>query len=270
MIFASLTRSDVAYAVEKAESFRDNGYYKWPSHYLQSEIVEFPTYDDGLTQHGCCSSVAVENFVDCLASMARYLFHHPEDMEQVENIWPNRDYKKDIAFAASIKYDAEKTRYYSMQEMKVSASDKKRHDRRYEMVPEWADGSLQSIFRLLTLDWSYQGVITRFDLYRQIKDYVLDLNGWFGPGIDGHGIGSSEDMYSLNDSFSAVRLQVEAYRKMYHAKRVYECLMNNRLNARGNKEGSEAIEEKEDLVEVSVGKEYALMEEMEEGENLEQ
>lgn len=126
----------------------------------------YPTYGDGLTQHGHVCAVLEDQFHEYLGSLAAWLMEHPEDLESASDAWPRRGRfaQKHLAWAATVK-KTDKRRYYSRSEMKVSSSDNKRHDKRWEEVPDYADGSFESSVRLL-------GVLEHGDLL----DKYMELN----------------------------------------------------------------------------------------------
>src|SRR6266478_141125 len=124
--FPSLAHSkEFAYAFD-SDAFdtkaQMNGHYRM-----------FQTYGDGLTAHSSDWSITKEYFADYLASLAAVMVDDVELLESVRFTLADRPSTKAIAFAASIHWkEGDKVRYFSRNEMKVSSSPSKVHDKRYE------------------------------------------------------------------------------------------------------------------------------------------
>lgn len=137
-------------------------------------------YNDGTIQHSGEGLVPAENLADYLGSLAQYLSNHPEARVTLAHKWPHRQmgdsHWKDIAFFASLKFREGKRQFYCRNEQKVSASESKRHDRRWEEVPPWADGSLKAIMGLCNtgdhsaLEW--------YANYKLVREYCLYHDIW--------------------------------------------------------------------------------------------
>ena len=135
----------------------NNHDYNSPSHmYLGYNIKQYETYGDGTTQHSRAYYASTGQAYDFLLSFAAFLADDtkatPEAMEAIRyNLgWHMQRMNETAAkFLASLIYDAEKRgRYYSMELEKVSSSESKRHDKRWELIPDYADGSTEAIARL--------------------------------------------------------------------------------------------------------------------------
>jgi hypothetical protein len=111
------------------------------------------TYGDGLVQHSPDWPVQAESLGDFCASLATHLLSHPEDTAMVAGNWPQEDrYSREtITFLAGLKYQEEKQRWYSLRDNKVSASESKRHDKRWEKIQTWCDGSMSSVLAMLEI-----------------------------------------------------------------------------------------------------------------------
>ncbi len=115
----------------------------------------FQTYGDGLIQHSGDWSITVEYLADYLASLALAMSEDEELLENASWVLSQRPSDKEIAFAASVVWkEGVKTRYFSVKQMKVSASPEKSHDKRFEEIRDFHDGSTASIKRILTPEWS--------------------------------------------------------------------------------------------------------------------
>lgn len=230
LIFPSLTREGIAYEIHSAGDYYDSGFFRNPPRFLHDRFVEFQTYGNGLVQHSNSLTVSVDCFVDALASLAKHLFDHPEAVQEVEKFWPedNTRFDKRIQFFSSLKYDEEKTRYYNESEMKVSASEKKAHDRRWEAVPSWADGRIEAVFRFTAQ--SHWGALERYNLYQRLRETL-----WW-ENIEGSGIGSTERTGDLNYAFDSVDFLVKSHRNMEAAKSCFDCLNHNWISHRVKRE----------------------------------
>ncbi len=114
----------------------------------------YETYGDGQCQHSPDWPIARNLMADYLASLATAML---EDTELIDNTHylidcgPN---DAQIAFAASVIHkdsdeSYQKRRYFSPNELKLSSSASKEHDRRFEQIQSWCDGSPDSIYRIL-------------------------------------------------------------------------------------------------------------------------
>lgn len=228
MIFASVTRDGVMYEIQGSDSYRDNGFYKCPGAYLGQEIVEYLTYGDGSTQHSHSSIVSVKDFFDCLASLATYLQDNPDEVDRVSSVWPHQDWTDKISFAMGIKYNEKKPEYVSVDLQKTSKSEKLRWDKRWELIPSWADGSME-----ITFKWtceSHYSALYRFSLYEQIR------KAYRWETFEGSGIGSTDNYDKLSSAFHAVDSLVMAYHMSEGAKRTFACLKSNWLMRQGQEE----------------------------------
>lgn len=95
--------------------------------------------------------------------------------------WPGTLSRADVAFCAGLRYDEDKKRYYSLNQRKVSASESKKHDKRWKEVPAYADGSPASVYGLMELGG--QGLINAASDYTQIVDILYSLNGCWRGGL---------------------------------------------------------------------------------------
>jgi hypothetical protein len=134
--------------------------YKYDSHpdgyqgTVHCNFRVYETFGDGQCQHSPDWPIARNLMADYLASLATVML---EDTQLIDNTHylidcgPNQN---QIAFAASVVHKEsddgyQKRRYCSLSELKVSSSASKEHDRRYERIQPWCDGSPDSIYRIL-------------------------------------------------------------------------------------------------------------------------
>lgn len=125
---------------------------------LATHVRQFDTYGDGDTQHSLAYTAPVSNAYDFLLSVLAVLGDDTQcDQETVEFLkwelgFPMRKMKdEEAAFLRSIRHDAEKRRWFSLEDKKVSASESKRYDKRWFEVPDWADGRPGSVLGLWNL-----------------------------------------------------------------------------------------------------------------------
>lgn len=172
--FQSLTRgNDVGYLYDDSIS-ADHSWSRNPPEYCHTKLMQYKTYGDGLTVHSSPYSVPIEYVSDLCVSMTHHFINHPDDLTDAVNNYLFTDHLSAdaILFATKIKYIEGKIRYYSMQEQKISASEKLRYDKRYERIPEWADGSAGSVYRL-TVESYFCGIrrILLMDKIHTVMEY---------------------------------------------------------------------------------------------------
>jgi hypothetical protein len=159
---------------------------------------------------------------------------------------------KQIAFAASIvykkpaekdKYSDKGRKYFSVKEMKLSASPAKEHDKRYTEVTDIHDGSNRSIFRILVPEYS-DGLI-KYNYAHAIRAWVeaqddktrrgnwmerpAEFLGWFkNQGMDSR---RAHDLVSEIDSaYHAATCVCQSYNVRDSAIRSIECYLRNAEN----------------------------------------
>lgn len=142
---------------------------------VDPNLLRFDTYGDGLTAHSPDSPITRDLFVDYCYSLAEHLQAHPElaDVGIAVNLNPRFDHAH-FEFASQVKHSG-KARWYSLAKHKISSSESKRNDRRYEPVPDWADGSYLSTNRLL---WS------EYDSFLRTFARLVALHDWWGERFD--------------------------------------------------------------------------------------
>ncbi len=151
---------------------------------LFDHITQYETYGDGTCQHSGDWCAQFHELEDVCLSFATAMLADPKNPEWENLRWFMQGFfkKEDIRFAFTVKYkDDGKNRYYSKQECKVAMN--KEHDRRFERIESWADGSAEAVFHLLWLrsgeamDW-----LTRVRLAVEIAEVCQEINGyWANP-----------------------------------------------------------------------------------------
>jgi hypothetical protein len=137
-----------------------------------------------------------------------------------------------IAFCASIvtkESDKEwdKRRYYSVSQMKIGKSRNLEFDKRYSEVPTWADGSAESIFRLMYEE--HRNGFTAYTYAYNVREWCLDnkkycplpgdLMGWFRDD-------TAQDR-ALRESFYAARSFAQGRNMLHIAKNSLEDYTRN-------------------------------------------
>ncbi len=209
--FASLQNSEIGYAVDTSLHIVATG------RPLAYWAVAFYTYGDGLTQHSGSWLVQEEQFRDYCYSLAASMLSLPVKGELQASMrfhWPDKTSVAKLRFAQSVRYDAKKIRYYSMQEQRLSASDSKRHDRRWSEVPSWADGTAASMARLIRGDYLGSGVLEEYRLHLDCYDYNQATPGspWSQrPEYVLQFSGIDHSYLEIENAFNAVARLVEAW-----------------------------------------------------------
>ena len=149
--------------------------------------------------------------------MADYLAKNPQAFADCGSIgyeWMPDISDKQIAFAMSVIYkdmsDKGKRQYYSIGEQKVSTADKLRHDKRYEQVVEWCDGSPKAVYRLLYKD--HYSALQCLSLAATVED-------WFQR---------TQDHYSTDQTSSRLAWDIQDYNQRYvieHALRTIQSAL---------------------------------------------
>lgn len=190
------------------------------------------TYNDGMVQHSSMTPVLADQFTDYLASLAVYIYAGNLDDGNWDTLcleWPRCDISRNrVEFARNLKWSAPDGRakqYYNLHDLRVSRSRSKAHDRRWEEVPEWADGSLDSIFRLL-LSNSSSFVLNQYEARRVIVGHVEEITGsYWGSGYIKLKVIEGQKL--AGQAFDAVNSMVQAKRAERHWKQACECLLRN-------------------------------------------
>jgi hypothetical protein len=147
----------------------------------------FDTMGDGTIAHTPDYGVPQPKLTDYLFSLAQAMLKTEGLIDAVSfDLRPRVD-KADIAFAEAVRYKEGKTRYFSVREKKLTASESKRHDKRYEEVCPRHDGTVLSVFNILSQSYydpwqSYVLMWTILDWFSTEKSTfagrTMDLLKW--------------------------------------------------------------------------------------------
>lgn len=191
----------------------------------------YETYGDSQVQHSKEVLVQDEMFADFLGSLAAYLKDHPEDVEMVAKHWPNYlPTRSRILFLAGLRHKDGKTQYYHKTEDKVSSAENRRHDKRWEVVPDTANGTARAVIQMLGFQGSY--VIDWYARWDRVDEVLRDNDGsWTNVAkelnVEGQGW--------TDQAWSAVDGLVKAFRQKEHAERYLESYKSNVENAKQKK-----------------------------------
>ncbi len=237
-VFPSLARSDWAYTLNSDPmALFGRGCV---GHVMTCWAGQFQTHGDGLVQHSGEIPIPVDARVmsDWLASLAAHVLESsPEVREEVlttlATVWPSHHAHNawKVRFARTVKYKDGKRRYYSLSEQRMTTADSKRYDKRWAEVPEWADGSVFSCFRLcrpghdidfLDLFLYTSCVVDRYEEIEGEKGYsvcqILDLD-WTNTDPNAFS--------NFRQAYYAVVYLLEAHQRVGDAKRSLQCYRHN-------------------------------------------
>jgi len=177
-IFKSLAKSDETCFV-------------WnPSNYMQERasvdcsLTKYATYGDGMTAHTPDYAISSDEFVDYCYSFADWMLANPAEAVDLSSLYKLTQQCRPevLEFAASVKYKAAKEpggyvkpMYYSLDQRKISGSENKRHDKRYEEITKYHDGGHESMYRILVKD--FHSPLHSFLIQLEIRDYLQTIDG---------------------------------------------------------------------------------------------
>lgn len=129
----------------------------------------FETYGDGTCQHSGEWAPQFSDTTDICLSVTRAILTNPlaSDWEKLTTMF-FRFNREDVKFALSVKFTEGKNRYYSVAQRKVTTADKA-HDRRFEKVQPWCDGSPAAAMHILLND-SHADWVVRIYLADMVRD----------------------------------------------------------------------------------------------------
>ena len=211
------------------------------NNFLSMHVGMYPTHGDGMTQHGSEHPVYPENAEDAMLSFAawvdRDVFGMPlDEMGRVAGCIPSVPNWSTVAAAMKVVHKGENKRtWYEKDTFKVSSSESKRHDKRWEEVPSWADGSQESVYRLLTAEDRMRSLLEKLRIVERIAE-VFTVDGsksCYGP-VSFFCIGSGQPLIpdhekrrDLQNAYDAAR---RAFDAMGHRIRLHGLLAHTRDN----------------------------------------
>ena len=223
VVFKSIEHSDRMYSFNPGNE--DSGFYRAPGSFLHKNAFRFDTFGDGATQHSPEYSVSRDDCIDYWGSFAYHLRENSECIASLEYNWSNTISRRDVLFCAGLKWKEGKTVYYNKGEYKTSKAESKRYDKRWEQVPEWADGSVESIHRLLAK--SYWCFTDSFRAIGKIRHMLMEMDGpyWF----DFEKWYGNKDWHLAEQVLDTIQCFVDSYNYRKQADSALSCLDNNWL-----------------------------------------
>jgi hypothetical protein len=246
IVFKSLAKSNVRYVWYRSGYNSPVADYRRSEFGLGDNCGWYDTFNDGDVQHSSESPVMNESATDYLASLLAHIAsvdagERDEMLEAIAYDWPNMEHKSrdEIVFAINLEHKSGKTRYYNLDECKISSAESKRHDKRWEVVSEYIDGSPSSAFRLLHTGFSWG--LKKYALADKIADVWREVKGrtitHFDVAILSGMESDSEDWEAqdrrianannLSTAFNGINLLVKSYRYTEYALRCNTALANN-------------------------------------------
>lgn len=198
-----LNSSKICYVVEKDHDY--SGLFK-----LLNGVKQYDTYGDSDCQHSPAYSAQASNVYDFLLSLLAFLAEptNMTDNEVVEFLqWEighrmvnltvkQAEFLKTVIHKESTPEKSFDRRYFSLEEMKVSSADSKRHDKRWFVIPDWANGDVNAIIGLygLATDHRWQESLIGIMATRAVACEVCDQNWQFAEQKDiGDAFGDKAD-----------------------------------------------------------------------------
>jgi len=166
----------LAYPDDVRYVFTPNRWSTDNPHSIHPSLAMYKTFGDGDTAHTPDGPVTIEYMLDCLASLAAEALDNPKLGYHADDLLHSRYTDRDFAFAKSVKYRHGKRRYYSAAERKVSTSQSKLWDKRYGEILPWMDGSVDSIYGVLSSE--HDGILECLVLRSEIHDWLLYNYDW--------------------------------------------------------------------------------------------
>ena len=228
MRFASLSVRNISYLVETGNDM------DFSSHTRACDWAkQYDTYGDGMTQHSNSYAVPLANLGDFLASLATYLLSADateKDHETIAGKWPHQHYditKQKVMFLQGIRPKEGKKVYYNPGDCKTSTSESKRHDKRWYEVPDWADGTIETIYALAfttNLRTDYHDTLTKYAIFDYIRSTVAEATDHYGT--------RPQDWLKIEDrhfyqAFSAVQALALAWRERNNGRKQLDCYITN-------------------------------------------
>lgn len=221
-VFASVRNPNVRYKIW--DKYDSNPAYDWTRAHniLDRNLSTYDTMGDGEVQHSpdYCPGKNWDTLRDVIDSLVVALPNLadralPDGMVSMfrchaaENI---RHHPEQVELARKVEYVAGKTRYYNLEDFKLSTSDSKRHDKRWERVDSDLDGTEASMVRLLSNKHRGNSLLGWMFILEAIND-VAKLGYGFTSRHATDGIFRDADPDEVRDCFeraSLIRQYVEA------------------------------------------------------------
>lgn len=178
LVFPSIKNPNIRYVMGK-DIWSDY----WNSRHvaLHPSLSKYDTMGDGDTAHTPNVPVLMEDLEDFSASFVEHVETRPlpAGMGERDFIDFLRRYftppfvtDSQLRFFARLRpsKDGWKKRYFNADLLKTSTSPQKKHDRRWEVVPDWADGSTEAVMQL-ALSAQEVGVWGRLCVIHEVDEW---------------------------------------------------------------------------------------------------
>jgi hypothetical protein len=235
LVFRSLHNPAIAYTLHNSSTDLWDSWYRSSHRALAAWAGQFEVYNDYPVQHSHESIVIREQFADYCASLAKGLTDtDPALLQQagecyaLDELIPDKHSRSEtkLQFFHALIYKETKTQYYNARERRVSTSSSKRHDKRWEELPSWADGSAEACYRLWHTDDGPRGLLESYALYAWIRERFAEITGYYAEHpqeyfkIEG---GRPE----TGQAFEAMQSAVTAARQLAWSKTQFETYCGN-------------------------------------------
>lgn len=191
---------------------------------LSVYLQQFETYGDGMTQHSGAWAVQFADLTDACISLTQAIVADP-----LNEAWHQLSYMVHcsnpelLAFVQTIRYREDKAQWYNMTDRKISSSESKKHDKRWNHVESWMDGKAASCLSILlngvpSCDWLSK--LCWADDLREAMGYPL-WEDMFKP--------TSEITGDWQQAFHAFRAAARAIASLDYAGRACASALYNTL-----------------------------------------
>ncbi len=218
--FPSLHRKNIHYVVDKS-SFE---FSKSPQ--LADYAYEWDDLGDKGVQHTPKNFVMKDDAADYIASLVAYLIASPLSLDDKEYyfILPMGVNAEEVIFLSKLEYVSDKTRYFNRQDKKISASDSKRHDKRWKEVPQRA-GHIDEVIRELIpqAPTAMEYIHTHFEVGEVLKTAVPYPLGY-----------TREEWRGVHEAYRSLHTLITGHRMIASAKSCLSCFIHNYKNSQLN------------------------------------
>lgn len=205
--FPSVTSDQWAYAFTT-----DPDYITARNPPVCNSFQRFETLGDGMCAHSPDYNIGTDCLLDYLQSIAVAMYYDHELAKAMSYRLPDTP-EKTLEFCRGLRFHEKHRQWYSLEDRQVSRSDSKRHDRRFEEVKDWHDGSADAISRTLWCDWHDPWTIWVRRV--QIRDFLSSRHDmWVEvplfPGLDR----ADQQSLEIHSAYQHITGIAEAVRKL--------------------------------------------------------
>lgn len=191
---------------------------------LGAAMGKFETYGDGMVQHAPLCACRPQDFTDYLISLASWLVAYPEVGFEQRSVGQGKVRDDTMDFLGSI-VSKEKRQWFHLGDRKLSSSESREHDKRWQRVPDYANGTVESAVNLwFSLEHNAglaRSIFTLYSIHEQFSDR-LGAALALGPGWDGM-VGYRADLgVGHGLAFQAIRALMQSRRCLEEARETLE------------------------------------------------